>query len=105
GHPCDLLELVSRLDDAEGQLGLADLLMKKIDKDHVEQHFIETIQKILNRNWMEQREEVKMKIQSGQSSEEEVFALVKQFDELKREPPKVKTSTEDLESVQEVCKE
>lgn len=91
-HTCDLLELVAHLDDAEGQLVLADLLMKKIDKDHAEKHFIETVQKILNRNWMQLREEIKMKIQSGQCSEDEVYALVKQFDDLKRAPPIIQAS-------------
>ncbi len=93
-HTCNLLDLISSLDDAEGQLVLADLLLKKVDKHKAEGHFLDTIQKILNRNWMEKREEIKMKIQSGQCSDEEVFALVKQFDDLKREPPKVVTESE-----------
>ncbi|MEC7839300.1 MAG: DNA primase [Chlamydiota bacterium] len=92
-HTCNLLDLVSNLDDAEGQLVLAELLQKKIDKEKAEAHFLDTIQKILNRNWMDRREKIKMKIQSGQCSDDEVLELVKQFDELKREPPKVITES------------
>lgn len=88
-HTCDLLELASRLDDAEGQLVIADLLKKKVNKEKMEEGAQETIQKILNRNWMEKREEIKVKIHSGRYDDEAVLELVKQFDELKREPPQV----------------
>ena len=44
----------------------------------------ETIQAILDRNWILQREEVKMKIQSGQCSDEEAMSLAAQFNSLKR---------------------
>lgn len=90
---CDLLSLVIDLDDAEGQLVLSDLVQKKINKEKAEQQFIETIQKMLDRNWMEQREEIKIKIQSGQCSDEQAMDLAKQFDELKRNPPVVKVNS------------
>lgn len=86
---CDLLELAIRLDDAEGQTLLSEILQKKVNLERAEEHFFEAIQRILDRNWMEVREDVKAKIQSAQYSEEEVFELVKKFDELKRNPPKV----------------
>jgi len=89
-RPCDLLSLAIDLNDTEGQLVLSDLLQKKINKERAEQQMIETIQKILDRNWMEKREKIKMQIQGGQCSDEEAFALAKQFDELRRQPPKVK---------------
>ncbi len=90
GRSCDLLSLAIDLDDAEGQLVLSDLLQKKINKERAEQQMKETIQKILDRNWMEKREEIKRKIQSGQCSDEEALELVKQFDALKRSPPFLK---------------
>ncbi len=92
-HSCDLLSLAIDLDDAEGQLVMSDLLQKKINRERAEQQLIETIQKILDRNWMQKREEIKIRIQSGQCSEEEALDLVKQFDELKRHAPKVNLST------------
>lgn len=86
---CDLLSLAIDLDDAEGQLVLSDLLQKKVNKERAEQQLIETIQKILDRNWMQKREVIKMRIQSGQCTDEQATELAKQFDDLKRHPPKV----------------
>ncbi len=90
-RPCDLLSLAIDLDDVEGQLVLADLVQKKINKERAQQQVTETVQKILDRNWMQKREVIKSKIQSGMCSEEEVLELVRQFDDLKRHPPKIKT--------------
>lgn len=84
---CDLLSLAIDLDDAEGQLVLSDLLQKKVNKEKAESLLVETVQKILDRNWMYKREEIKIKVQSGYCSDEEVLELIKQFDDLKRNPP------------------
>lgn len=90
----DLLALAIRLDDPEGQLLISEILQKRVNLERAEEHYLEALQKILDRNWMEAREDIKAKIQSAQCSEEEVFELVKKFDELKRNAPKVvKTST------------
>jgi DNA primase len=88
-RPCDLLSLAIDLDDVEGQLVLSDLVHKKVNKERAEQQLIETIQKILDRNWMEKREEIKIRIQGGQCSDDQALELAKQFDDLKRNPPKV----------------
>lgn len=90
-RPCDLLSLAIDLDDAEGQLVLSDLVHKKVNKEKAEQQFTASIQKILDRNWMRKREVLKIRIQSGQCSDEEALELAKQFDELKRHPPRVIT--------------
>lgn len=89
-RPCDLLSLAIDLDDAEGQLVLSDLVHKKINKERAEEQVLETIQKMLDRNWMEKREAIKIKIQSGQFSDEQAVGLAKEFDELKRNPPTIK---------------
>lgn len=88
-RPCDLLSLASQMDEAEGQVFISELLQKKINKERAETHLKEAIQKLLDRNWMQKREEIKIKIQSGQYSDEEIASLVRQFDELKRNPPQV----------------
>ncbi len=80
---CDLLSVAISLDDPEGQLLMSELLQKRVNKERAEEHFGEALQKILDRNWMYQRELIKMKIQSGQCSDDEVNELVKQFDALK----------------------
>ena len=88
-RPCDLLSLAIDLDDAEGQLVISDLLQKKVNKERAELQVKETIKKILDRNWMQKREEIKIKIQSGHCSDDEVTILIKQFDNLKRNPPQL----------------
>ncbi len=60
-----------------------ELLQKKVNRERAETHFLETVQKLLDREWMEIRETVKMQIQSGGHSEEKVLELAKQFDALK----------------------
>lgn len=94
---CDLLSIAIDLDDVEGQLVLSDLVQKKVNKDRAEPQLKETIQKILDRNWMEKREEIKMRIQSSQCSDEEAHELAKRFDDLKRNPPRVIVQNEVLE--------
>jgi DNA primase len=90
---CDLLSAAIYLEEvAGGQEMLTELLRKKINRDRAEQHLIETLQKILDRNWMYRREELKTRIQSAQLSEEEVFRLAKEFDQIRKTPPKVKDS-------------
>lgn len=90
GLSCDILTLSTHIDDPEVQLLLEELLQKKINKEKSLEQYPEVMEKILLRNWMQKREEVKMKIQSGQSSEEEISALVQEFDHLKKNPPKLK---------------
>jgi DNA primase len=89
-RPCDLLSLAIDLDDAEGQFVLSDLIQKRINKERAEQLLIETVQKMLDRNWMLKREDIKIKVQSGSCSDDEASLLIQQFDELKRNPPKIK---------------
>lgn len=89
GSPCDLLALAIRLDDEEGQALMSEVLQKKVNLERAEEHFKEAMQKILDRNWMEVREEVKSKIQSAQCSDAELDELVRKFTELQRNPPKL----------------
>lgn len=86
GAPCDLLSLSIDIDDPEAQVLLSDILEKKVNKDKAFEHFKESVQRILDRNWMEKREELRLKIQSSQHSEDEVTELVKQFDALRHKP-------------------
>ncbi|MGA8164303.1 MAG: DNA primase [Waddliaceae bacterium] len=86
GIPCDFFSLIEKEEEQEL---IHTILEKKINPQSAKDGFIETLQKILDRNWMEKREEVKEKIQSGQCRDEEVMDLLKQFDQLKCSRPKV----------------
>lgn len=86
----DLLSLISAIEDESAQVLVHELLQKKVNRDRTDEQLIIGIQKLLDRNWMEKREEVKRKIQGGECSDDEAWDLLKVFDELKRTPPKVK---------------
>jgi DNA primase len=85
--PCDLLSLAARLENSEGQQVISDLLHKKVNAEKAEAQFAETIQQILNRNWMQEREAIKVKIHSGQYSDDDALELAKQFEELRKTIP------------------
>ena len=89
GKPRDLLSLAIDLEKPEQQLFLAEVLQKKVNREKATALFIETVQRILERYWMHMREEIKLKIYSGQCNEQEVLALARKFDELKRQRPQV----------------
>ena len=65
------------------------MMKKRIDREKAEEKFLETIQRILDRNWLEERERIKLKIQNAMITEDEALLLAKKFDELKRNKPKV----------------
>lgn len=87
--PCDYLTLALHLDENEGQVLMTELLQKKVNRDKAEEHYIQSVQRVLDRNWMEERETIKRQIQSSTCSDEEVLVLVKKFDALKN-PPQVR---------------
>lgn len=84
----DLLDLATKMEKEEG--AIFDILFtKKVNLDKAKDGMIAVLQKILERNWMEKKEEIRKKIQFGSLPEEEVFALVKEFDVINKAPPKV----------------
>jgi len=85
--PRDLLSLAIDLDKAEQQLFMAEILQKRINRERAVVCFVETVQRILERHWMHQREEIKLKIYSGTCSEAEVLELARRFDQIKKERP------------------
>ncbi|HSX11773.1 MAG TPA: DNA primase [Chlamydiales bacterium] len=89
-RPRDLLTLAIDLEQAEQQLFLAEILQKRVNREKAVNCFIETVQRILERHWMQQREEIKLKIYSGTCSEAEVLELARQFDQIKKERPQAK---------------
>lgn len=79
--------------DTEDQLFLSEMLQKKVDPSKASTCFYQTMQKILERRWMEKREEIKNQILSGKLEEDEVLKLAKEFDELKKTLPKIRTES------------
>lgn len=75
----DLLTLAAEIEDPHL---IDEILQKKINRERAESHFLDTLQKLLDREWMQAREAVKIEIQSAQHSEEKILELAKQFDRL-----------------------
>jgi DNA primase len=88
--PRDLLSLVMELGDESGQEVLSVLMQKRINRDRGKDQLIETMQRILDRNWMQERERIQMQIQAGDLNDDQVIELMKTFDEIKKAQPKVK---------------
>lgn len=86
----DLLSFAIDLENAEERLFLSEMLQKKINVEKIKDSFMKTVQQILDRYWMELREEIKLKIHSSATSDDEIIALAKQFDEIKNNRPQVK---------------
>ena len=85
----DILSLASNLENPEEQLLFSEIVQKKINPDRAEEGVVETATKMLQHHWMEEREKIKVQIQSGQCSDEEVLALAKKFDALKSASPAI----------------
>lgn len=85
----DLLQLANNLESAEEQLLFSEIIQKKVNTEKAEEGIIETVTRLLQRHWMEKREKIRIQIQSGRCSEEELLELAKQFDHIKTQPPKV----------------
>ncbi len=85
--PRDLLSLAIDLEQTEQQLFMAEILQKRVNRERVLACFVETVQRMLERHWMYQREEIKLKIFSGTCSEAEVLDLARKFDEIKKARP------------------
>jgi len=79
------------VESTETKLTIAEILQKKINPDRKEEGIKDTLQKILERNWLLEREKIKIQIQQGGKRDEEIMDLAKQFDDLKSNPPKLKT--------------
>lgn len=88
----DFLEFANLVDEEELGSFLSEVLCKKVNREKAEALLIETIQRMKERNWMLEREEVRLRIHSGLADEKELLELVRRFDELKRTPPKTALS-------------
>ncbi len=85
----DLIALGSALEKEEEQQVLAEIVQKKVNPAKAEEGLVEVIHRLLIRKWMEEREAIKAKIQSGTCSDEEALTLAKAFDEIRKSQPTV----------------
>src|SRR6185369_15969472 len=87
GDSTDLLSCASSLEQEDDSQIVLAIMSRKIQMEKAEESLLNTIKRILERNWMEERETIKLKIHSGKLDEDEALELAKQFDILKRQVP------------------
>lgn len=85
----DLLSFEAEIEDSDEREFLFALVEKKINLHDPVAGVSRTILALLNRLWMEKGEALLEKLQSGGHSEEEELALLKEFDQLKKNPPRI----------------
>ncbi|HNA62615.1 MAG TPA: DNA primase [Rhabdochlamydiaceae bacterium] len=88
-QPLDLLTCAASLEKEDDSDIVLEIMSRKVQIEKAEESLISTIKRILQRNWMEEREAIKLKLHSGKLEEEEALELAKQFDALKKQVPEV----------------
>ncbi len=86
---CDLLSLSQAIEQSDDSQLMVEIMERKINTQKGEEGIKETLRKMLVRQWMEERELVRSKIQEGNVSEEEMGELAKQFDEIRKRVPEL----------------
>lgn len=85
----DLLTCAAGLEkEEEGDLVL-EMMKRKINPEKARESLQFTLKRILERNWLEERERIKLALHSGSLTEEEALELAKQFDQLKKQIPTI----------------
>lgn len=84
----DLLTCAASLEKEDEGI-VIEMMSRKVHLEKAEEMLINTLERILQRNWMEERERIKLELYSGKLDEEAAIELAKQFDLLKKNPPRV----------------
>jgi DNA primase len=93
GKAFSMMEFSKKNPNVELNFLLAEILQKKINLERKDELIKETMMKILERNWLAEREKIKMQIHKGGLAEGEVMELAKKFDYLKSRPPVIKVGS------------
>ncbi|MGR3973153.1 MAG: DNA primase [Candidatus Rhabdochlamydia sp.] len=87
GKKFDLLSLALGIQQGEEEGIIETVMSRKVHLDKADFMIRSTIKRILERNWLEERERIKIALHGGSLSEEEALELAKQFDVLKKQVP------------------
>ncbi|MCB1119599.1 MAG: DNA primase [Chlamydiia bacterium] len=88
-QPTDFLSLMVEEEDPELQQLINDLFSRQVHTDKVDTYLPQSLLKILERNWMEEREKLRQQIQDDSLPEAEATALAATFTTLLQNPPKL----------------
>lgn len=85
----DITELVNECAGDDVESFIQEILGKKINKERLLEHVLETLKRIKERNWMIEREAIALKLQDKTLSDEEQMHYLFQFDLLKKTAPQI----------------
>ncbi len=88
----DILSFVLSIKDVNVKNFILKILQKNIDLHKALGFFTNSVQKLLNRNWLSKIDAIKIQIQSKNISEKEATDLAKQFDAIKNNKPNLDLS-------------
>lgn len=89
GKTCDLFTIGEKVAEEEDQKFLTEIMQRKVNLLKAIEGFRETVHRMLIREWMEERERIRIQLQNGGVAEEEALELVKRFDQMKNNIPQV----------------
>jgi len=87
GLPVDLLSLGATLADSEVEPFFQELTAKRIHPERADAQVRQTLGKLLERDWLEQRDQIRARIAQESLSDAEKLELASQFDAMSRSPP------------------
>jgi DNA primase len=80
-HPgAEILEVILESGEEKAAHYVEEMMKQRLNLQKAEGLFLDSVQKLVDRRWLEEREEIKRKIHSGKYSDEEVLELAKAFD-------------------------
>lgn len=90
----DLLSLLIEMEDEASQVFLSELLSKKINKEKIGENILLCLKKLQEREWMQRREEIRLRLLNENLSDDKALELAKEFDQLKKNPPVIENEKE-----------
>ncbi len=85
----DALSLAMNLETEDDQNLLDEILRHKVPTERTFEGAQSVVKRILDRNWMQHKELIKKRIHEQPNNQETIFELVKEYNELNQNPPKV----------------
>jgi DNA primase len=87
GERVDFVSLASELDTEDGEKIFQLLVSRKQKAEDALQKLKELIYKVRERNWLQKREAIRLKMEETHVDEQELMTLAKKFDDLMKSPP------------------
>ncbi|MCH9610630.1 MAG: DNA primase [Chlamydiales bacterium] len=80
----DLLSVMSSIDDVLVERCVDEIMSSKLKNEKIEELFLFTVQKMMDRKWLSDREAIQREINGGGHSDEKMLELARQYSQTKR---------------------